>query len=324
MASYPPGFNYAVQYGSAVYYNPATLGLIDSTITVAGNGMLTLGDAAFSTTYFKILSAASYQYSRSDNKVVQDPNIQSQQIAVAQEATSGGFAADYSIAAPVTYAKVIQAVLNNFGADGQKAITTPNILNATKTMTNAGYASLAQAISNAVNQLAPLNAILNTQSQATQELTAAQINTQNPSAANGALQTAAGTFYVAYSGLPTNNQLLGGLQSKGSKVSISIKASNFSSTSTHLNISGSTGFTVPIFDFIDIGIAGGASYSVSKYTSSASELDITLDYPGVTTVQGSPVPLSADYKTGWYDQTLLQSIVKGSNDPDVSCTARGC
>jgi hypothetical protein len=285
-------------------------------LTKGSNGMLTLGDSQFSTTYFKILSAASYQYSDQDNKVVQDPNIQSQQISVANEATSSGYAAQFGLQNP-TYFSVIKSVLKEFGGANAQALTTANIAAAAGQLGNAGFASLQASISNALNQLAPLNAILNTQNQTAQELAAAQTNTQSPSLANGGLPIGNNNFYVGWTPLPDNNQIQGGLESKSS-VSINIAASNFSSTQSNLSIDGKTGFTVPILDIVEIGVSASASYDLSKYTSSSSNLDMTLTYTGVSMVEIDPQPLSADYKTGWYDETLLQSIVKGSGDSSVS------
>ncbi len=319
VVSYPPGFNYGIQYSQPPVYNAITLNALNSLLMVGTNGNLTMGDALFSTTYYNILTAASYQYSPSDNKVISDPNLQSQQIAVTQEATTGGYVNQFPIAGPVTYYSVIKSVLANFGAADHQTMTQIDIAGAARGLANAGFAGLGQAISNSLNQLAPLNAINNVRYQREQELAAAQANAQNPTAANGGVQTQynPATYYVGWSNLPTNNQVLGGLQSK-SKVSISISAANFSSSTTNLSISGSAGFTIPVLDFLDIGISGGASYDMSKYTQSSSSLNMTLEYPGVSMVQGTPTPLSADYKTGWYDETLLRSIVDGSDDPSIS------
>jgi hypothetical protein len=250
---------------------------------------------------------------------VQDPNIQSQQIAVAMEAQNGGYVNQFTLN-PVTYYSVVLSVMTNFGTQGQTAFTSANILAAAANLGNAGFAGLQAAISNSQQQLAPLNAILNAQNQADRELTAAKANAQNPGATNGGLQTAtnpSSTYYVNYGPLPTNNQVLGGLGSR-SQVSVKISASNFSSTSTNFSITGGTSFSIPILDFLDIGISGSASYDMSNYTQSSSTLDMTLTYPGVSVVQAAPTPLSTNFATGWYDQGLLQSIIKGSNDPSIS------
>ena len=316
--SYPPGFNYAIQYSQPPIYNSIALNTLNSCLQVATNGMLTLSSEIFSTTYFKILTTTKYQYSENDLKVVQDPNIQSQQGAVATEATTSGYASQFSsdfTGAPTYYA-VIKSVLKNF-SDKPTDWSSGNIAAAAKQLPNAGFASLGQAISNAVNQLAPLNTILGTQSQAEKELDASKNNTQNPSATNGGLQISPTDYYVGWDKLPTNAQVLGGLQS-GSSVKISISASNFSSQSTQFSISGSGGFSIPIGDFFSIGISGGASYNMSKYTSSASSLDMELSYPGVSMVQAEPKPLTANYTAGWYDESLLRSIVTGSGDPNIS------
>jgi hypothetical protein len=187
--SYPPGFNYAIQYSQPPIYNSIALDTLNSTLELGTNGVLTLADQRFSTLYFKILTAAAYRYSDNDNKIVQDPNIQAQQTAVANEATSSGYVDQFpdDFQGSPTYYATIKSVLKEFIKDGTP-ITTVNITTAAQGLLNAGFASLAQAISNSVNQLAPLNAILNQQSQRTSEIQAAMTNAQFPSAANGGLQ----------------------------------------------------------------------------------------------------------------------------------------
>ena len=73
-----------------------------------------------------------------------------------------------------------------------------------------------------------------------------------------------------------------------------------------------------MLDVVDIGISAGSSYDWSKHTSSSSSFDMTIEYPGVTIVQIDPLTLSADNTTGWYDESLLRSIVTGSGDDSVS------
>jgi hypothetical protein len=113
MVNYPAGFHPAVQYGVSAYYNSTMLDAFNGTLEIGSNGMLTLGNAQFSTLFYNILRNATYQYSSADQKVVQDPNIANQQIAVVNTATSSGFVAAYSVS-PVTYPTVMKAVLDNF------------------------------------------------------------------------------------------------------------------------------------------------------------------------------------------------------------------
>lgn len=316
MVNYPPGFRPAVQFGSPPVYNSTMLDAFNATLEVGTNALLTLGNAQFSTVYFNILAGASYQYSTADNKVVNDPNIQNQQIAVVNTATSGGFATQFKVATPVTYYLVIKAVLENF-SDNKTDWSSSNISAAAKGLGNAGFASLQAAVASSTQQLAPLNAILNAQSVAEGELTAAQNNTQNPSSSTGGLDIGDSKYYVGWTPMPTNNQIQGGLQGAGS-VSINVQASNFEASDAHLSIDGSGGFTIPILDCLDIGLSAKSSYDWSKHTSSSSSLNMTLDYEGVSLVQIDPMTLSADHQTGWYDETLLQSIIKGSGNPDIS------
>lgn len=315
MVSYPPGFHPAVQYGLSAYYNSTMLDAFNGALDIGTNGMLTMGNHQFSTLYFSILSNATYQYSTADQKTVNDPNIQAAQINVVNAGSSSGFAATYGVS-PVNYNTIMAAVLKNFSSKPTDW-STGNISAAAKSLPNAGFASLGSAIATAVQKLSPLNTILGAQAVANDQLQAAIDHTQNPSAANGGLAINANNYYVGWTPMPTNTQIQGGLQS-GSSVSISVSASNFSSSSASFSISGSAGFTVPVFDIFDIGLSGGSSYDWSKHTSSSSSLDVTMEYKGVTIVQIDPLTLSADNATGWYDEMLLQSIAAGSGDASVS------
>jgi hypothetical protein len=291
------------------------LDAFNGALQVGTNGMLTLGNQQFATLYYKILSNATYQYSAADQKVVNDPNIANQQVAVVNTATSSGFAAAYAVS-PVSYPTVMAAVLKNFSPNATDW-STGNISKAASALPNAGFASLGQAIASAVQLLSPLNTILGAQSAANLELSAAMAAAQNPSAANGGLQTGASTWYTGWTPMPSNNAIQGGLQG-GSKVSIQVQASNLDQSSSSVSISGKTGFSIPIFDLVDVGITASSSYNWSKTTSSSSSLNMTIEYPGVTIVQIDPAPLSANYATGWYDESLLQSIIAGSGNPNVS------
>lgn len=314
--SYPPGFHPAVQFGSPAYYNSTMLDTFNSNLERGSNGMLTLGDQQFATLYYKILTAATYQYSANDKKVVNSPNIANQQVAIQNTATSSGFAAQFSVS-PVTYYNVMDALQKNFGS---KVVDfkPSTIAAAAAQLGNAGFASLQAAISNGINQLAPLNTILGQQAAAQAELDAAKENAQNPSATNGGLQTGASNYYTGWTPMPSNNVIQAGLDNAGSSVKINITASNLDQHNASFSMSGSGGFSVPILDVIDIGFSASSSYDWSKSTSSSSSIDMTLEYKGVTIVQIDPTPLSADNKTGWYDGSLIDSIVKGSGDDTVS------
>jgi len=309
MITYPAGFNYAVTYGAGGYYNPATLATVDSLIAPTSSGTLSLTGGAFHTTYNEILQAASYQYSTADAAVINAPNVAAQAQAILSAAQSDGY--------PITttYAAVlIDVVKNNVGPTAQ---VTPANLAAAAQAILALYPDLGAALSSYAQQLSPQLAIINRQRQAALELAAAQANSQIPTAANGGLATSATAFGVAYTPLPTDNQVLGGLNGP-STVSVQIDVSNFSSNSTNFQVNGGASFSIPIFDVASIGIGGNASYDMSRYTSQSSSLSITMDFKGVYMFSTKPTPLSADYSQGWYDNDLLSSIVSGSGNAAVS------
>jgi hypothetical protein len=321
LLNYPAGFNYGINPGASSAYNVNTLQDFDRMVELDANGQPTLSDNMFSTTYYKILSAASYQYSTADQAVLSNPALQTQQGAVVAAAVSTGYTAAYPADFPsavVTYAQVLTSVMNQFNKTGS-LISTSDVLTACTALNAMGYSGLGTAITTALSQLAPVNAIANAMRVATLELNAALNNSQNPTAANGgfAISPTGSAYYVGWTNPPSGNAILGGLTGAG-KISVLVTASSFTSNQSTLSIAGSVGIQVPIADILDVDFSASASYNMSKYTSAGSSLSIQADYTGVSMVQIDPLPLSTDNTTGWWDGTLIHSIVTATGNPNVS------
>jgi hypothetical protein len=98
------------------------------------------------------------------------------------------------------------------------------------------------------------------------------------------------------------------LNTSSNAVSVAINISNFSSDSSQLSISGGTSFNIPIAGILDIAVSGSASYDLSRYTSSSSNVTMNITYPGVTLFGSIPSVLSTDNTTGWYADDVLQEV----------------
>jgi hypothetical protein len=143
---------------------------------------------------------------------------------------------------------------------------------------------------------------------AEKQLKAAIEHTIKPSATNGGLQTGSSSYEVEYIGLPTVTALVGLLQDSKNKLTVSYKLSDFSSADSNLSINGGPPFRTSL-DVISIQIGEGASEDLQCYSELTSQVDIKVEYPGITIVQAQPKPLSADLKTGWYDDNILWEVV---------------
>lgn len=301
VVGYPAGFHWGIQFGPNNYYNPSALNDLDLQLEVASNGELTLTGSNFSTLYLQVLNNVTYVISDADNAV-----IQQQSNAAASQISS-----------------VINEWENNFGT------ITPTQMNGAVPPTKLGYiegqvqtlwggdiskipsslASFENAYQSYQLAAAQMNTIMQASAAANTRLAAARANTQNPTSANGGLQTGASTYYVGYTGLPAQTVINSGLQTSSNQVSVGISLGNFSGSSSNLSVNGSAQGTFDVADIFTVSVGGSASYDLSKYASSSSTVEMTISYPGVTVIAASPLNLNGAGQLGWYDNQILTEAV---------------
>ena len=298
MIMYPSGFNYGITYGSNAYYNKATLQDIDALLGVASNGLLDLTGAGFSNLYAQILPAVTFSFSQQDVQTMnrQDAAASGQVASVLTEFTNAGG----TFSSPLPFGGRLTDVFDQLSKKFGGLDKLPDSLNA-----------LRNAIATYKQQAGDSYALRNRWYVATARLSAAVANTVKPSASNGGMQVDDNVYYVGYTPnkLPSANQLIGSLNTAGNAVSVELKVSNFTSTTTTVSISGSIGFEIPIADILGISVNASSSYDLSNFTSSSSDVTMDITYPGVTLFASIPSALSSDNSTGWYANDILQEVV---------------
>ena len=295
---YPSGFNYGITYGSNAYFNRATLQDIDTLLGTASNGQLDLTGAGFSNLYVQVMQGVTFSFSQQDTKTMnnQDTAASAQIASILTEfANAGG-----TFSNPLPFGGKLQDVFNQLTKAYGSLTSLPDSLNALRNAI-ASYKSIA----------GDSYALHNRYYAATARITAAVQNATTPTANNGGQQVDTSSYYVGYTPnkLPTANQLIGGLNTASNAVSTQINLSSFSSTASQLSISGGTSFTIPIADILGITIGASASYDLSRYASSSTNVTMDITYPGVTLFGSIPSALSADNSTGWYANDILQEVV---------------
>lgn len=297
LISYPPGFNYGITYGNNGYYNVATLKDIDALLGVSSSGQLDLTGAAFSTLYAQILNAVTFSFSQQDTATMnrQDTAASAQIAAILTEyANAGGTYPD-----PLPLGGKLQYVFDTLTKQFGSLEKLPDSLNALRNAI-ASYKVLA----------ADSYALHNRFYAASERIKYAYGNTFTPTAKNGGQQVNANDYYVGYTPakLPSTNQLIGGLNTASNAVSVQIDLSSFNAESTQMRISGNAGIRIPVASILGISVSGGASYDLSRYTSSSSEVKVDITYPGITLFASQPSPLSTDNSSGWYANDILQEV----------------
>lgn len=298
LVSYPSGFNYGITYGANAYWNAATLQDIDTLLGTSSSGQLELTGAGFANLYAQILPAVAFVFSQADQQTMgaQDAAAGAQIASVLTEFQNAGG----TFTNPLPFGGKLQDVFNQLTKAFGSLDKIPDTMNALRNAV-ASYKAIA----------ATSYALHNRYYAASARLSAALSNVTTPTANNGGMQVSANGYYVGYTPakLPSANQLIGGLSTAGNAVSVSISLSSFTSTSTNFSVSGSTGFTIPIADILDISIGGSSSYDLSRYTSSSSQVTININYPGVTLFSSAPSVLTTDNSSGWYANDILEGIV---------------
>jgi len=305
--SYPPGYNYFVQVGSPVYYNAATLGVIDQLCVKDANGIVSLTGSSLSTQYETVLQTVVYKQSTSDAEY-----LRKLQIKFADQ--EKGVISTYESA----FGTITQKQIDDSRCDPPNKTGYIHDIIKTKYSNDpqkipAAYAGFSSAYMLWIARGRELVGIVSRPAKAQEQLTAAITHTTNPSAANGGWQTGASSYRVAYTGLPAVTAITGSLTSNNRKLplTVTVGLTNLSANTFDVSIGDKTTANVPNGV---ISIAFGkteraASRSLESLWRSARKIDISIVYPGITILQANPQELSADLTTGWYSQDILSDIV---------------
>lgn len=301
--NYPNGFNYGITYGPNAYFNQATLKDLDGLLGTSSSGGLILTGGDFSTLYAQLLQTVGFVFSAKDAQTMQDQDTkaESQIASVLTEFENAG--GEYSD--PLPFGGKIQDVYDQLLAQYGSIAKLPTSLG-----------SLRNAIA-AYQKIASQSYKLHeSYYKATDRLNAAIDAVQYPTKENGGIQVNSAAYYVDYNHkkLPTVNKLIAELQNTKSQVKMSLVFNNFEAMSSQVSIQGGAKVSIPLGSILGISLSASASYSVTKYTSSASTMTMNVSYPGVTTVAALPTELAANSLTGWYDNNILTQVADNSPD----------
>ncbi len=315
--SVPSGFYWGIQFGPNNYYNENSLNQINLQAIKGRDGILTVGNANFTTLYNDIMSAIVFGFSTADQKALNqadaDASSQIQHVIVSWERDIGRISEEQLKSAfPSTKLGYIQLwVQKHLGGDVNKI-----------PMTMQGFKMAYRTY----QVSAPVSNRLTTESaQAMLRLNAARANSLTPSETNGGLQTDATAYYQSFGPFPTQNNINRGLQKLSNNVSVHLGLTNFSSKNCHLSVDGNAGISIPYLDFMKIDLGRGSQYTVDRYASSETTLQISIKYEGVTFVDAplTDAKLSSDLKTGWYANDILLQAIENTKQAKTGYSLQG-
>lgn len=297
VVSYPAGFNYGITYGPNAYWNGATMSDIDTLLGVSSNGQLELTGGGFSDFYVQLMQGVTFSFSQADEQLMdaQDKAASAQIASVLTEfENAGGVYND-----PLPFGGKLQDVFDQLTARYGSLDKLPKSLNA-----------LRNAIASYQAKAGDSYAMHNRYYAATARIAAALDAATTPTKQNGGQQISAQSWVVGYTPdkLPTANQLIGSLNTAGNALEVVINLNDFTEESVQMSLSGGFEFPIPIGELFDISIGASASYDLSRYALSSTSVTMNMTYPGVTVVSTMPSRLSADNKTGWFANDILEEV----------------
>jgi hypothetical protein len=150
-------------------------------------------------------------------------------------------------------------------------------------------------------------------------LAKATLHTSSPSADNGGAPLSETMYHVPFRGFRPIEEIQGSLDDANNSLPLSWEVNNLSSPVQSMSIvdgkvAGPASSNIVMVNFSD---RDQQALSLRKVSGSASKVEISITYPGLTIIQSQPVPLKADLTTGWYENEILTQVVQKAGTSDT-------
>lgn len=308
-AKYAPGFCYGIK---STFYNPDTLTALDSLVTETDG--ITVMDGAFSTFYENVIEHLKYGLSTKDQDAIREEQTkyESKVETIIQEYQNCGIDKD-----PIEYPTVMdimQRVTEITGLDYNDPALYKKYAGASSLWTALSeYGRLAQSTAQKQGEW-----VL-----ATRKLEAIMEHIKKPSEANGGLRVdQKGSYKVGWEGLPETETLLKNLQS-GAEFSFTMTAQDFKEKDSTFHMSNSVSVTIPVLWLFTTTMEHDSEYSLSKYASTESRMDIKITFKGVTQIPVNPAKLLPSNEKGWLDEDVIEQAAKKSGKDETGYCLNG-
>jgi hypothetical protein len=322
-------FNWFYQNSSQIF-NQATLDYLSANVSqgsVSPNAVQLSPSAGFPNDYSQILTAIAYVLSTADTLTVNAAKLAA---AVQAQAIVSDYVASFGAITPAMIATA-QAAVGSFavtnsvdyvvayalgylwsGAQTNKTppLTYVQMANARNLSTllpqqPASGGTVITDVSLYLSKTQAANAILALQQNGSYLLRQMLNNTQNPSAANGGIQTVnANTGVVstnptlAFQISPSISAISNDLLNTGRTIVIKMTTSSASGNQLNVSVQGSAGFSVG--SFLQFNVGGSSSYNMSQAAGTSASASVTMTYAGYSMVPSAPLAYNAATNTGWY------------------------
>ncbi|MEA3035878.1 MAG: hypothetical protein QOH04_1643 [Sphingomonadales bacterium] len=316
-------------------FNKQTYNWISSNVKAGGAPIML--DQSFNNLYLQVIQSIYYGLSSADQSVLNNASANSvQQAGAVQRAWKSAFGSLPAASANQTPIQAIAAQIVTWASPTttlqaiRKSTNINNLLNNVP----AGADAVVPVFVNYLNALGPAVSLQDTLNANANYLQAAVNAIKSPSTGNGGLTLNDGSVVPAYQVTTQVSDILNSLKSGTPQVSVEMTVSRSTEDEFRVSVSGSTGFSIPILDFLTIGVSGEASYFSDNLATTSNETSVSMTFPGVNYVTFQPVAMTLSGNTSswfWVDP-IRQAIANTGKDvssfkfaplPNVDFTAVG-
>jgi hypothetical protein len=274
----------------------------------------------FSAEFIEVFSKVNYQLSKADQAALNQAqaNATNQQMALLT-----AWKAAYGSLPPATPTmQPIDVIMNTIATTWAVPATTlsaiqlaPN-LNALLNNTPASGQPIRPVLANYLQALGSSISLQNATTMNNGYLQTALLAAQSPSASNGGLTIDTITKLVpAYQVATPLADIINGLSATSNAIAVSMDVQRTSSSELQVSVNGSTGFSIPVFDFFTLGVGANASYFSDSIATSSNTVHIDMSFTGITLVNFGPVSYNPSTGLNWlWMQPITDAIRNGTGD----------
>ena len=274
-------------------------------------------DASFTNLYIQAITKISWSLSKADQaKLNQAANAATQQAAAVQNAWIAAFGQLPSGTSPIDdIAGVIATTWASKQPTTLMDIQNSIDLNSLLDLTPAAGKPVIPVFVNWLNAISSVLSLQNSISINNGYLRRAMGAAQNPTAANGGLTLSDNSIMPCYQVANQVADIQNALQT-GPDITMSMTVTRSTVNEFTVSISGKTGFSIPVLDFLSIGVGGSANYFSSDIATTENATTVDMSFPGVNLVNFGPVTFqqTGNSKFWYWMDPINEAIKNGSQD----------
>ncbi|MEY8758181.1 lamin tail domain-containing protein [Chryseobacterium tongliaoense] len=276
-------------------------------------------DQVFTNFYTQVLSKVVYSLSTSDTAAL---NTAQQNAVNQQVALLNSWKQAYGSLPPATPTmQPIDVIMNTIATQWASPKTTLSEIQVSKNLnkllnnTPASGKVILPVLANYLNALGASVTLQNNVTMNNGYVSTALGNVQSPSADNGGLTLDNNTTVPAFQMTTQISDILNGLKNTSQAVNLAMEVSRETSDRFTVSVSGSTGFSIPILDFLTVGVSGNAKYFSDSLATSENKISVSMSFTGATLVNFGPSNYNTATGLNWAWFAPIQEAIKnGSKD----------